>query len=298
MKRANQTTIKTSLPYCLFRVDTRFFKLKDTHNSKLRFLKVETTPNRRTQSSQNIEVIRDRWGIDAHSDVEIYTDKRFDKPEQAESFALELINDFVKRYRYYDKDAIHLVPLTREDLFGLNVLSDGHGVISMSLAGGITVANPLRNHEISNKIEQSLTEGEDVPFWEELMLNAEQYCYQTEFRHSILESVIALELVISRFIREKCTKLGIGKKEVEKYIHDVGLTGNIKVTLKLLLTSGKLPKEEVMQKCKGSIGIRNKIVHEGRKNVSETDAKDAIQYGKQMIDFLLTQIAKNEPSKV
>ena len=91
MKKVSLTTIKTSLPYCLFRVDTRFFKLQDEYNSKIRFLKIETMPNRRTQSSRNIEVIRDRWGIDAHSDVEIYTDRKFEKPEDAELFALELI---------------------------------------------------------------------------------------------------------------------------------------------------------------------------------------------------------------
>lgn len=297
MKKANQTTIKTSLPYCLFRVDTRFFKLQDEHNSKIRFLKIETTPNRRTQSSRNIEVIRDRWGIDAHSDVEIYTDKRFDKTEDAESFALKLINDFVMRYRYYDKDAIHLVALTKEDLFGLNVLTDGHGVMSMTFAGGMTIVNPLRNHEISSKLEQSLLAGEEIPFWEELMQNAERYCYQADFRHSILESVIALELIVSQFIREKCAKLGIGKKEVDTYMHDVGITGNIKVTLKMLLQGETLPAERVMEKCKGSIGIRNKIVHEGRKNINATEAKEAIQFGKQMIEFLLTKISTKETLK-
>ncbi len=291
MIRKPQTTIKTSLPYCLYRVDSRFFKVGDSHNSKIRFTKIETTPNRRTHASQNIEVIRDRWGIDAHSDVEIYSDKKFSAPEEAESFALGLINDFVKRYRCFDKDAIHLVNLTREDLFGLTVVADGHGVASMTFAGGVTVIDPLRNHAISNKIERALTEGIQIPFWDELMQNAERYCFQEEFRHSILESVIALELVISQFIIEKCTKLGIGKKEVEEHIYNVGLKGNIKVTLKLLLKADKLPTEVVMEKCKGSIEIRNKIVHEGRKNVTKSEAKDAMQYGKQMIEFLLTHLS-------
>lgn len=293
MKKVNQATIKTSLPYCLYRVDSRFFKLGDRYNSKIRFAKIETTPNRRTQASRNVEVIRDRWGIDAHSDVEIYTDKKFTKPEEAESFTLRLVNDFVKRYRYYDRDAIHLVTLTREDLFGLNVMAEGHGVISMTFAGGITIVDPLRNHEISNKIEQSITDQREIPLWEELMMNAEQYYYQADFRHSILESIIALELVISEFIRKKCQELGIGNmKKVEEYIHDVGLRGNIEVTLRLLLGSIKLPSEDIMHKCRVSIGIRNKIVHKGRKEVSKTEAQDSIKYGKQMINFLLHEISK------
>jgi len=46
-----QTQIKTSLPYCLYKMDTRFFKLGDEYNSKIRFTKIEQL-NRRTQSSQ------------------------------------------------------------------------------------------------------------------------------------------------------------------------------------------------------------------------------------------------------
>lgn len=283
----SQTQIKTSLPYCLYRVDTRFFKLKDRNNSKIRFFKIETTPNRRTQSSQNIEVIRDRWGIDAHSDVEIYTDKTFIKTEDAEIFALKLINDFIRRYRYYDKDAIHLVPLTKEDLFGFNVLTNGHGVMSVSFAGGMTVVNPLRNHEISSKIEESILKKKEIPLWQELLLNAEQYLFKAEYRHSVLESIIALELITSEFIRVKCHEKGVSSKDADKYIKDVGLTGNIEVTIKLLLNNATLPDKETFQKCKGSITTRNAIVHKGRKDVSVTEAKDALKYGKILIDFLI-----------
>ena len=115
-----QTLIKTSLPYCLYKVDGRFFKIDDNFNTKIRFIKIETKQNRRSEDSKNIEAIRDRWGIQAHSDVEIFTDKEFDSEEKAEKFALKNINNFVLRYRFYDKDSVHLVPLIKEDLFGLS----------------------------------------------------------------------------------------------------------------------------------------------------------------------------------
>ena len=282
----SQNKITTSLPYCLYRVDTRFFKLGDGFNSKIRFLKVETTPNRRTQFSQNMEVIRDRWGIDAHSDVEIYTSKIFGKTEESESFALNLINDFVKRYRHYDTDAIHLVSLTKEDLFGLNTLVNGQGVMSISFAGGMTGVNPLLNYEISTKIEQSIKNNEEIPLWIELLCNADQYLYQAEYRHSILESIIALELVISDFIQTKCRQKGISKKDAEEYIKNVGVSGNIKVTLKFLLDKAKLPSQEIFQKCKASITIRNAIVHKGRKDVTSIEAQDSLKYSKMLIEFL------------
>ncbi len=285
--KIDQTQIKTSLPYCLYRIDNRSFELGDEYNSIIKFTKVETIPNRRTQFSKNIEVVRDRWGIDAHSDVEIHTDKTFDDNDEAEVFALKLINDLIKRYRYYDKDAVHLVSLTREDLFGLNIFSNGHGVMSISFAGGMTVVLPQRNLEISDKIQQSIAKKETIPLWEELSLNSRQYLYQVEYRHSILESIIALELVISEFIRKKCHDKGVSTAEAKNYIKDIGLTGNIKVTLKLLLENNELPDQKVIEKCKASITIRNKIVHEGRKEVSEIEAQDSLKYARILIQFLL-----------
>ena len=286
MSDTKQTQIKTSLPYCLYRVDSRVFELGDKFKTKIKFTKVETTPNRRTQSSQNVEIVRDRWGIDAHSDVEIYTDKSFVDEVAAEVFTLKIINDFVRRYRYYDKSAVHLVPLTKEDLFVLNVLSNGHGVMKISFAGGMTITNPPLNREISNKIEQSITSEEEIPFWEELLLNSEQYLYQTEYRHSILESIIALELVISEFIRKICNQKGIGDEETEKYIKNVGLNGNIEVTLKFLLGPKQLPNQMVLKKCATSIKIRNAIVHKGRKEIQENEAKDSLEYSRELIKFL------------
>ena len=251
----SRTTIKTSLPYCLFGVDNRFFKLNDGLNTKVRFLKVQTTPNRRTGASKNIETIRDRWGIDAHSDVEIYTDQVFAKLQDAEVFSLQIINDFVKRYQYFDKRAVHLVLLSQEDLFGFNLISDGSGVVSIGLAGGITVFNPLLVHEISNQIETSIIESEKIPFYEELFSNAEQYIYQLSYRHSILESVIALELVISKFILQKCSAKGIEGTDAKNYVKNVGLTGSIKVTLRLLLDDIPLPEDTVFEKCKAELSM-------------------------------------------
>jgi len=291
MLTKSKTEIKTSLPYCFYKIDNRFFRLNDTFNSRVQFTKIETTPNRRAFSSQNLETIRDRWGIDAHSDVKIYTDKIFNDIEEAEIFSLQIINNFVKKYRYFDEDAIHMVSLSREDLFGLDVLSNGKGIISIPLGGGIKTVNPLLNHEISNNIEQLITEKKDIPFYEELLLNAKQYIYQTDYRHSILESVIALELVLYAFIKKKCLEKSISEVEASKYIKDIGITGSMEFVLKLLLNE-TLPEEEILQKCKGNITIRNKIVHEGRKNVSEREAQDALDYNQRLIQFLNKELNK------
>lgn len=152
----------------------------------------------------------------------------------------------------------------------------------------MTVVMPQRNKEISDKIEQSILKKEEIPLWEELLLNSEQYFYQAEYRHSILESIIALELVISEFVRKKCREQEISNEDAKRFIKDIGLTGNLKVTLKLLLKDENLPGQEVIEKCKASITFRNDIVHEGRNDISKVNAEDALKYSKKLIRFLVS----------
>ena len=84
--------IRTSLPYCLYRVDGRFFVL-DNNGTKIRFVKVETQPNRRTEKSVGMEIIRDRWGVDAHSDAIIMTKEKFKDLDDAEKYRKEFIGN-------------------------------------------------------------------------------------------------------------------------------------------------------------------------------------------------------------
>lgn len=292
-----QTRIKTSLPYCLYKIDTRFFKLGDSENTKIRFTKQETTPNRRTSASKNVEAIRDRWGIEAHSDVEIYTDKVFPQLDDARQFTVKTVNDFVKRYRYHDTQAVHLVPIIEEDLDMFNSIGpDGLGAVALSFGGGITIYNPMQTQRISDAVDKAITAKEAIPFWSELLLNAEQYLYQGERRHSVLESVIALELVLSEFLSKACAAKGISTAEADKYITDIGLTGNIKVTLRLVLDPAITLDDEVLEKCKAAITIRNAVVHKGRKEVSEIEAESTLTNIRKLIELVRGAIITPSPS--
>lgn len=286
MKKINELSqIKTALPYCLFKIDSRFFKLNDAYNTKIRFTKVKTTPNRRASESVNIDTIRDRWGIDAYSNVFILTEKIFSDTEKANEFALKIINYFIRAYRFYDKTAVHLVDLNSEDLFGFNYTYEGKGAYVMNLAGGIVPSNPLLNYQVSSDIEKSLLDKFELPFWEELLMDAEQYIFQTNYRHSILESVIALEYVVSKFIKKKCLEKGISESDAKNYIRKVGIDGNIKTTIKLLIND-KLPESKVFKKCELGIGIRNDIVHKGKKEVNIKKAQETYKFNKELIEFL------------
>jgi len=286
--------IKTSLPFCLYKIDDRVYEVKDRDNTKIRFIKQKIEPSRRTSRSKNIEFLRDRWGIDAYSKVEIETDREFTESigsKEAKDFALKIINRFIKLYRYFDSDAVHLTSLIREDLIDEFKLhrKDGKGSISISFGGGLTPLHPNKIAKVSDNIEGALEGNFEIPLWEDLLLNAGHYIFTGEYRMSILESVIALELVVSNFIREEGKKKTVSRKKIEGFIKDVGVSGNIEVTIQLLAGKGKsdLPNDKAFEKCKTGITIRNAIVHKGRTSVTPKEARETLEVNKLMVKSLL-----------
>lgn len=111
--------------------------------------------------------------------------------------------------------------------------------------------------------------------YDEILLQAKGFYNQENYRMAILEAVIALEIVISSIIRRLADEKEIQESEIRNFMVDVGLTGIMKVVLKLLIQEA-LPSDEVVSGCKGAISIRNDIIHEARLSVSPREALDAI----------------------
>ncbi|MDP1760558.1 MAG: hypothetical protein Q8L01_03920, partial [Candidatus Woesebacteria bacterium] len=80
-----------------------------------------------------------------------------------------------------------------------------------------------------------------------------------------------------------------GDSDIKEYIKNIGITGNIKVTVKMLIEKN-LPSDDIFEKCKSGISIRNKIVHEGREYVNNNEAKDTFGSNKSMIEFLMSKM--------
>lgn len=123
------------------------------------------------------------------------------------------------------------------------------------------------------------------------LLNSKDACLQEDYRLAIVEAVTALETVLYKFIRRQGEKLGIAKKDLEHFIVDVGLTGNISIVLKMLTKGLEQIDAEIVRKCKGAIKIRNKILHEGFMKVSSTDTEEKLVAVEKMIAYLNRFIA-------
>ena len=281
-------TIKAKLPFCLYKLDERYFQIDP--QTRIRFFREKIEPSRRTSSSENIEFLNDRWGIDGFSRIEIETEKDIDlfesMSDEARTFTLRIINKFISLYRYFDDTAVHLVNLIESDLMDFSVEKDGRASFAIGFGGGITPLNPQKIASVSSMLENAIRNGYEIPLWRELILNAEHYCYIDDFRMAILESVTALELVISKFISGELFAAGVKEKEIKEFIKETGVAKGLNVVVRLLVGKSGMP-DDLLEKCKGTITKRNKIVHEGRKETNYQSTKDSIIAIYQLIQLLL-----------
>lgn len=281
-------TIKAGLPFCLHKVDERWFQVDE--KTRIRFFKEKIEPSRRTESSKNIEFLNDRWGTDAYSRIEMETKKKIDLSDSdaALGFTTKILNKFISIYRYFDEESPHLVNLIKSDLLDFMVTNGGKSTFMVVLGGGITPLNPEKVLRVSDSLEGALTSGYEIPLWRELILNAEHYWYVGDYRMAILESTTALELVVFKFISGELSAVDVSNGEIKEFNKEIGISKALNVVIKYLVPSEYIPTD-LFKICKTTINKRNKIVHEGRREVDRESTKESIKAIYQLVQILLEQ---------
>lgn len=214
---------------------------------------------------------------------------------KAKEVVLRFLNQFIETVRYVTEE-YWVEPARYPDVLSFQVFYwDGKkrypagihlmdtGVGGMAMGAG----HPFQiEAEKMKELRSILTNESALDISKILILNAKDACLQEDFRLAIMEAVTALEMVLYSFIRRRGAKIEIPEKNLERLIIDVGLTGNILVVLKMLTQGLEQIDGETLKKCKGAIKIRNKVLHEGFRNVSSTDTEERIIAIEKMIAYL------------
>ena len=108
---------------------------------------------------------------------------------------------------------------------------------------------------------------------DEILIQAHIFQEQSNFRMTVLESVIALEFSVYSVVKNLRKSKGMGKDKIEAMIFKLGLSQTVD---SLKLFSNDLPSSETISFCKTAIAIRNKIVHEARLTVTHEEAQKAL----------------------
>lgn len=163
----------------------------------------------------------------------------------------------------------------------------GLHVFSLTFGRGLTWFKNNHSETEHQEIQRLLNASISLPDF--FISDAKRFLYHYDTLRSLLSATTALEIKLSDTIMKLGIKKGIPESALKNYIHDVGLTGNIKVTIKLIIPDAfTLPEDNVFDECKGAITIRNDIIHEGRRDVIMNDVKNFIPQIEKMIHFCET----------
>jgi len=150
--------------------------------------------------------------------------------------------------------------------------------------GGLVSAKPIRPSDEHSSLQELLESTISLP--DKFMLDAKREQYYQSYTHALLNAVIAPEIVISGTIRTIDNSKGVSAAKINQFIKDVGLTGNIKATMKLLCPPEVvLPDDDTFAKCKTAITLRNNVIHLECRDVSEREVSDCMVSISTMVEF-------------
>jgi hypothetical protein len=310
-----QTVFVFDLPYAIPLPDGLYQVKVGLHVGKIEIKRIQRQNIGQLILSNNSQMPFDKYGRSSFSKIVMTLPWIVDFQERgrspilfsitpryrAKEIVLSFLNRFIETVRYVTGE--YWVELERyQDIFnyetfyldGIRRLSPTRIAIMENGVGGVTMGGSPPFQMDEGKIRQLtdlLINESELDASRIFILNSKDACLQEDFRLAIIESVTALEIVLYKFIRQQGKKLEIPKRELNNFIIDVGLTGNISVVLKMLTKGLEQIDDEIIEKCKGAITIRNKILHEGFRDIS-TDTENRIIAIEQMLEYLNKLIAK------
>jgi len=194
--------------------------------------------------------------------------------------AIKLLNIFLEAYRFYSKE-YHIEPIKNADIvsFECDYMSrgkhySGYKYIIDTGSGGVKSGSAfILPNDIHDELRDFLKQDRPIEIHELLLCSSKNHLLTEEYPLVLIEAVSSLEIVISNFIRKESKSAGISLKAVKKFIHDVGVSGEVKVVLKLLTRGKAQLDDDIYKDCEGAITLRNKVIHAGFLKLDPTDIK-------------------------
>jgi len=209
--------------------------------------------------------------------------------------AIRLFNIFLEAYRFYSRE-YHIEPIKNADIvsFECDYMSKGkqypgYKYLVDTGSGGVKSGSAfILPDRIHDQFRDFLKQGRQIEIQELLLCNSKNHLLAEEYPLVLIEAVSALEIVLSNFIRKESKIADIGPEALKKFIHDVGVSGEAKVVLRLLTRGKAQLDDDVYEDCEGAITLRNKVIHEGFLQLDPADIKRRLTSIEKMLRYVQT----------
>jgi hypothetical protein len=242
----------------------------------------------------NCELERDERGTFRFTEVSILI-KQIEWHNSIEylDIAIEIINRLIDVYRYVTKE-YHVRRITAKDIMAYSCSrSDKADFIYGYSASGIVPIREDFSETEHLEIKRLLKNNEQIPICDLMLLDAENFLELRDYRRTVIESIIAIEPWIEKFVEYKLAERRVSNIHIKDFLNVVTLAPQIKGLLKLLIEPEDLDYQ-LIDDLATINKIRNNIIHEGYINVSRSDAEKAINCTTKIISFIRENIQRNE----
>lgn len=206
--------------------------------------------------------------------------------DEVYSELLLVVNKFLEIYRINSGE--FYLPLLKEIPFrNFSSLTNLDTGLSQALfSTGIRKAPYNISKEKHEKLKEDLLKKNVLDSTTLSLNSAKHWLYKSQFRNSILDSIIALEPVVYSIVEDLWRRLGISNRKIKNQIGKVDLNYLMTIEVPNVININdeniKLIYDDVLK----AITIRNKIVHTNLKNISEKDASDSIHAVEKLISLI------------
>jgi hypothetical protein len=208
---------------------------------------------------------------------------------------VKILNRFIDTVRY-TTETFWVEHVTYQDLLSFSAYYfDGKNKYIGNLTlidtgiGGMRAGNGeafALSDEKLEKLKNGLKNEAPLDSSAMLLLNAKEACLEENHRLAVIEAVAGLEVILYNFINVQGKILGLPKKDLDNFIMKVGLTGNIKLVLKMMAQGLEQVDDGVLNECTGTITVRNHIMHRGLLEVQPTETENRIVAIEKMVSYL------------
>lgn len=238
-----------------------------------------------TSGEGSAEIKGDRYGLTGYSEITIFHD--LDTMASSKGIALQFYNRVARVYRCVSKK-YWISSASRRDVMSISsgivknreILWEGYEFLTQK--GPQERFGTFEGKEIDEKVRVILSAGEEPPLYIEILLNAREFAAREDFRLSVLEGCIALEIFLYGLVRKKLGSDGYPEEAIRQLLRRKQVKGLLRDTFKLTFEK---PFAEIDQKLwgewsngkNGANKLRNDILHRGKSDISESEGMSALE---------------------
>ena len=226
----------------------------------------------------NVEAIKDRTGLYRYSLVWMFMDTAYTREiltskagaESARSAmiarAVVILNRFIDVYRVVT-NAAHIQRLSSVHVRDIFFQEHNIGFHGASFGHGIGTAVMNRPEAELEAISRKIANGEEIPPWDLLFLDAEASLDSNAFTLSVVNAFQALELHLEDYLERRMAIQGLQAAEIEERLYRIWRTKERLKDLVPSLSGRRLIDDDPKlwdRFCWAYDDVRNKLIHAAR----------------------------------